>query len=283
MITIMHLSDLHFGTESAQVLSSLIRQVRELSPEVVVISGDLTQRAKWREFRAAKRFVEEIDKTDTEVIVVPGNHDIPLFNPVMRMFSPFHRYRSVFGSTRVAVQHVGRVRFITVNSVRRERHASGFITSRRRNEVARVAQECAEGDVNVVVTHHPLGINSLSDKGDAHHGDSETCRAWHGAGVNLILSGHVHRPFLLDATEQLIANTGEGEPPMWILNAGTAISKRVRHDHPNSYNLVKIDERAGFDGIAVERWDYRVEGRQFFQQATRSVELRSVPSGSIGK
>lgn len=275
MITVMHLSDLHFGTESPQVVACLIRQIREVSPEVVVISGDLTQRAKWREFHAAKRFVDAIKSSQSKVVVVPGNHDIPLYNPVARMLRPFHRYRSVFGSTRVAVEQLGRLRFITVNSVRRERHAEGFITVRHRHEVVRRAQEAAEGDINIVVTHHPLGIDSLSLGDDTHDGDVKTCDAWHDAGVNIILSGHIHRPFLINAREQLVNYRNSAESPMWILNAGTAISKRVRHDHPNSYNLLKFNADQLSSRMMVERWDFGVQPGHFTCRNSLEVELQA--------
>lgn len=272
MITIMHLSDLHFGTETPQVVASLTHQILKVSPDVVVISGDLTQRARRREFHAAKRFIDAIETSDSTVIVVPGNHDIPLYNPVMRVLNPFYRYRSVFGSTRVAVRQLGHVRFITVNSVRRERHAAGYITAKNRREVARSASEAVTGEINVVVTHHPLGINSLTAS-DVHHGDTKTCRAWHDAGVNLILSGHVHRPFLLDATEQLVGHPDAADPPMWILNAGTAVSGRVRHDHPNSYNLIMLDRDGCSNSMTVERWDYLLEHNGFLRHDRIDVQL----------
>lgn len=277
MINVMHLSDLHFGTESPEIVASLIRQIQNVSPDVVVISGDLTQRARWREFHAAKAFIEAVEAGDSVVIVVPGNHDIPLYNPLARALRPFHRYRSVIGRTQVAVKRLGRLRFITVNSVRRERHASGFITAQRRREVVRSAQEAGENDINIVVTHHPLGINSLAAGNDEHSGDLVTCRAWHDAGVNMILSGHEHRPFLLDAREQLIENPHRGDPPMWILNAGTAISSRVRHDHPNSYNLLKFNGSRGEKRVMVERWDYGLQPDHFVRHNSLEVDLNDDP------
>ena len=272
MKTILHLSDLHFGTESPPVLTALTRQIINMEPDVVAISGDLTQRARRREFLAAKRFIEAIDKSGARILVVPGNHDIPLFNPVARMLWPFKGYRDVFGTTDVSTVQIDRWRFICVNSVRREKHASGFISARQRREVAMEAGQGRADDITVVITHHPLGLLPSSAEDLEHKGDAATCRSWHDAGVNMILSGHEHRPFLLDATKQIIENEAEESRPLWILNAGTAISSRVRHEHPNSFNLLSLNEESDTACIMVERWDFDTSDNQFVRY--NSVDAR---------
>jgi len=264
---------LHFGTESPPVLDALTRQLAELSPEVVVISGDLTQRARRREFRAARRFIDAVDAAGAAVVLVPGNHDIPLFNPFARLLWPFRRYRSVIGGTAVDTRWVNDLQFITVNSVRRERHASGYITAERRRQVVEQARRQSGAKLTIVVTHHPLGTMSAEEEEAAHQGDVRTCRAWHEAGVNLVMSGHVHRPFLLDATEQLLGGENRSGRPLWILNAGTAVSHRVRDNYPNSFNL--LDFRHGEDGwfMDVERWDYASLASGFEMKTRRMVSL----------
>ena len=273
MSTVMHLSDMHFGTESPPVLAALTRQIVELSPDVVVISGDLTQRARRREFRAARRFIDAVNAAGCVVVLVPGNHDSPWDNPVARLLWPFKRYRAAIGGTAVSLTRVDRLQFITVNSVRRERHASGYITARRSREVVAKTLHRHEGDVTIVVTHHPLGTTALSEADAGHQGDAQTCRAWHAAGVNLVLSGHVHRPFLLDATEQLVQTGEDSERPLWILNAGTAISHRVRHDYPNSFNLLHFSRSDDSWDMQLERWDYSSQGARFEMHLERQVAL----------
>ena len=273
MTSVLHLSDMHFGTESPPVLFALIQQIAVLSPEVVVISGDLTQRARRREFHAARQFIDALDAAGSSVILVPGNHDIPLYNPVARLLWPFKRYRKVIGGTGVGLTQVGRLRFITVNSVRRERHASGFITARRSREVVEQSRQGREGDVTIVVTHHPLGTTALSERGDDHLGDMKTCEAWHDAGVDLIMSGHVHRPFLLNATDQFLQNMEQTDRPLWILNAGTAVSHRVRDNYPNSFNLLQFRSDAEGASMQVERWDYSSAEARFDLHLKRQVSL----------
>lgn len=273
MNTVLHLSDLHFGTESPPVLAALTQKIEEISPDAVVISGDLTQRARRREFRAARKFIDAVDAAGSCVILVPGNHDIPLLNPLARLLWPFRRYRRAIGGTAVRLTRVHKLRFITVNSVRRERHASGYITARRCQEVADLSRQGKDDELTIVVTHHPLGTTALSEQDADHQGDVRTCRIWHGAGVNLILSGHVHRPFLIDATEQLLQNADEAERPLWILNAGTAVSQRVRDNYPNSFNLLRFSRSEKGRHMLMERWDYANAGKGFELHLQRQVDL----------
>lgn len=267
MSRIVHLSDLHFGTEVPAVLAALERAITALAPDLVVISGDLTQRARRREFAAARRFVTALDG---EVVVVPGNHDIPLFNPLARALWPFRRYREVFGPTRTMLVEHGRIRLIAVNSVRPERHASGRVGHRRRRRVAELARAAGADDVNIVVAHHPLGTVPLPvpDR-KVETQDRHTSEDWWRAGVHLIMSGHVHRPFLMEAHPapgeigEDRRGVKEGGGSLWILNAGTAISRRLRHQFPNSFNVVEVPEASGAWTLTIERWDYDIAASRF--------------------
>jgi len=263
---IVHLSDLHFGTESPAVLAALERAVHALAPDVVVVSGDLTQRARRTEFAAARRF---LDALPGRHVVVPGNHDIPLYNPVARALWPFRRYRETFGPTGTAVVEHGALRIVTVNSVRRERHAGGHVTRGRRFAVAAHARAAPPGSVTIVVAHHPLGT-TRADGSPVE--DRRTLEHWRRSGVRLVLSGHEHRAFLRRGGEghgrggarrrlgrrgrtgervsDAASDDARGE--LWVLNAGTALSRRLRHARPNSFNVVDVpdgvagdDERSG--------------------------------------
>jgi len=90
MRRVVHISDLHFGRTDRQVVAALIRQTRELMADVFVVSGDLTQRARARQFHEARHFLDALDRP---TIVVPGNHDVPLENLFDRFFRPFAKYR----------------------------------------------------------------------------------------------------------------------------------------------------------------------------------------------
>src|SRR3569832_1650921 len=90
MRTIAHISDLHFGRTDSAVLEGLKRAIVESKPDIVVVSGDLTQRAKRQEFVAAKRFLDALPRPQ---IVVPDNHDVPLYNVMARWLTPLTRFR----------------------------------------------------------------------------------------------------------------------------------------------------------------------------------------------
>lgn len=322
MIRLAHVSDLHFGTESPSVVNALRTTLAELAPDVVVVSGDLTQRAHRREFAAARQFLDGLERP---IAVVPGNHDIPLFNPLKRAFRPFRRYRDTFGSTDTAWIRHGRLRLVTVNSVRPERHASGRISLRQRLRVASIASAAEPGDVTVVVVHHPPGEPAVEPAGESNVGttidsttirqtpltpeshDARTCDLWQQAGVRLVLSGHLHRPFLVQGAAPG-ANGADGY--LWLLSAGTAISKRLRHEIPNTFNLIDIPDaypRTGSpaasngtpnpaapnnhtdaqtrlvsdstsepapDRMRVERWDHRPGADRFERHEGRDVSLK---------
>ena len=236
MNRIVHLSDLHFGTESPVVLAALERAVHALAPDVVVVSGDLTQRARRVEFAAARRFVDALPGRH---VVVPGNHDIPLFNPVARAFWPFRRYHETFGPSGTALVEHGPVRLVTVNSVRRERHADGHVTRTRRLAVAALARAAPADTVTVVVAHHPLGTTRADG---SPREDRRTLEHWRRAGVRLVLSGHEHRAFLQRGGEGRTRGATLDAGELWVLNAGTAVSRRLRHARPNSFNVVDVPD-----------------------------------------
>ena len=281
MSRIVHLSDLHFGTESPVVLAALEDAVRFLAPDVVVVSGDLTQRARRTEFAAARRFVESLPGRH---VVVPGNHDIPLFNPVARALWPFRRYQEAFGPSGTALVEHGSLRLVTVNSVRRERHADGRVTRARRLAVAALARAAPAGATTVVVAHHPLGTTRADG---SPREDRRTLEHWRRAGVRLVLSGHEHRAFLRPGGEGRARDPGRGDGTdgtvtvphgeLWVLNAGTALSRRLRHARPNSFNVVDVPDAgkapvdgaaeriasAAFPPLAIERHDFDAASAAF--------------------
>ncbi len=245
MTRLVHLSDLHFGTEESHVLADLEQAITTISPDLVIVSGDLTQRARVHEFRAAHDFLQRLPAAS---LVVPGNHDIPLYNPLARALWPFRRYSSTFGkvsgiSTRAAPMNV-----IGINTARPERHASGRISARQSRLVVDFAHQSSATDITVVVLHHPLIVENPKDSvASVEHGRS-ALNQWRKAGVDLILSGHVHHPFLI------CASVSHPRPP-WMLNAGTAISHRRRHGISNSFNVIECPAEAT-RRLSIERWDH---------------------------
>ncbi|MCK7595001.1 metallophosphoesterase family protein [Pseudomarimonas salicorniae] len=245
MKSLLHLSDTHFGTEVPAVVAALERMVLREAPEVVLLSGDITQRATRAQFRTARAF---LDRLRLPWSVIPGNHDIPLLDLVTRMLRPYARYRQELGeaSTHGLLDLPG-LRLIRVKSTRRRRHIDGELSRRQIAEVSRALREAPSGVLRLVVTHQPVWVDRERDRHNRCHGADLALSRWRDAGADLLLAGHIHWPFV-----RRIA----GDRPVWAVNAGTATSSRVRDGVPQSCNLLRWDPSRPRAGAELQRWDY---------------------------
>lgn len=268
MSVLLHISDTHFGTEQAPVVDALRRLARELSPDLVVLSGDITQRARRSQFAAARAFCDSLEVP--QLLTLPGNHDIPLFNVFARLFEPYGRYREAFGEELEPVVASEELLVVGVNTTRPLRHKDGEVSHR---QIARVAQRLAGAgrrQLRIVVTHQPACVMREEDEKDRLHGGHAAVQAWSKAGADLILGGHIHLPYVTD----LCARVKGTERAMFCLQAGTAVSHRVRHGTPNSVNVVRWLPPAADEPrlCRAERWDYDLADDRF--ECTRGHDLR---------
>jgi predicted MPP superfamily phosphohydrolase len=234
--TLAHLSDLHFGQVDPAALEPLRRRLVELSPDLVVISGDLTQRARAREFREARAYLDSLPKPQ---VVVAGNHDVPLYNPFARFLRPLSGYRRFvcadvepgFVDEEIAVLGVNTARSFVFKGGR----VSEAQLARVRNELGRL-----EGvRIRILVSHHPVtALEKL-----AH------------CGVDLFVCGHHH------ATRADRCRT-EGCAAL-VVQAGTATSRRTREES-NGFNLLRIRPQR----IEVEH--YALYGGSFARRRTET-------------
>lgn len=249
MSLLLQISDPHFGTERGHVVAALQRLVHRVKPAVVVVSGDITQRALRHQFKAAERFFESLEVP--HLLVIPGNHDIPLFNPVARLLFPYANYSRAFGTALEPEYASASWLVLCVNTTRRLEHTDGAISGTQVARVAARLRQAAPGQVRVVVTHQPVHVIRDNDITNLVHGHERAVRAWSEAGADLILGGHIHLPYvrpLSDAFSDLPRRT-------WAVQAGTSVSRRVRAGIPNSVNLVRHNADDA-NGCQVERWDF---------------------------
>ena len=266
MTLLLHVSDPHFGAERVPVVAALEALVREQRPDVMLLSGDITQRATRAQFAAARRFVDRLALP--ALVAIPGNHDIPLFNLAARLLWPYARYAEAFGPDLEPQFENPQVLVLALNTTRRWRHVDGELSAAQIERVARRCEQAPAAQWRIVVVHQPVAVPRPQEVHNLLHGREAAVRRWSAAGVDLVLGGHIHLPFVLPLHEQLT-----GLPRrLWAVQAGTAVSKRVRAEAGNSVNLIRIDAGAGTTGPAgaaaapqlqVERWDHSSTAQRF--------------------
>lgn len=262
MSVLLHISDTHFGTEQPRVVEALVTLAAQQRPDLVVLSGDITQRARPAQFRAAKAFV---DRLDAPVLAVPGNHDIALFNLWVRFTRPYARYAKVFGPDLEPVHVSQDLLVIGVDTTRAWRFKNGKVTAEQVDRVARWLEGASARQLRVVVVHQPAAVIMAADRADLLRGHQVALRAWSAAGADLVLGGHIHLPYTL-------AQHGLSRP-LWVVQAGTAVSSRVRGRVGNSVNILRWGTSTGTGrNCLIERWDYALNEDAFVRTLVTGVE-----------
>ena len=255
MSVLIHISDPHFGTEQPPVVAALLDLVRRVQPAALVLSGDITQRARHSQFAAAGRFLDQLAVPAR--LVIPGNHDIPLFNVVARALHPYAGFKRIFGNTlEPRLECVG-FSIIGVNTTRASRHKDGEVSEQQVDRVAADLRRISGDNLRIVVTHQPVHVLRGSEVHNRLHGYERAVRAWSDAGADIIMGGHIHLPY----TALLRDHFPELRRRCWVVQAGTAVSSRVRAHHPNSVNLLSHEPLAAT--CRAERWDYDAKTAAF--------------------
>jgi 3',5'-cyclic AMP phosphodiesterase CpdA len=245
MRTIVHLSDLHFGRVDPALLDPLVAAVTAARPDVVAVSGDLTQRARNSQFIAARQF---LDRLPAPRIVVPGNHDIPLYDVVRRFAAPLRRFRRHITADRAPSFRDEEVAIVGINTARSLTFKNGRINAEQVADVARCFSGLDPAIVRIVVTHHPFDLPLHRKESDLVGRATMAMRAFADARVDLFLSGHLHRTHASStATRYRI----EGHSAL-VVQAGTASSTRGRGE-ANSFNVIRVGRPE--ITIEVHGWD----------------------------
>ena len=242
MIRLFHVSDVHFGAEDREALDWFTAMVRNEQPDAVVMTGDLTMRARSREFAAAAQWLESLGRP---VTVEVGNHDLPYFNLWARFVTPYRRYRALEamierpldlpGLTIVPLKTTARFQW-------RLNWSKGHVSSRALQQALALVEAAPDGHRVLVACHHPL-IEAGTRSSSRTRGGKEALEALAVAGADAVLSGHVHDPF------DIAHAIGAGQ--VRLIGAGT-LSERVR-ESPPSFNEIRIGE--GIETIARRMGD----------------------------
>jgi 3',5'-cyclic AMP phosphodiesterase CpdA len=247
MTRIAHLSDIHFGANDEKIVAATEAWLQKRQPDLVIISGDFTQRAREGQFRAASAYLNRLRSAGLKVLAIPGNHDVPLFDVVRRFTAPLDRYKRYidndlcpwFEDDDVAVLGLNTARSLTIKDGRIN-HDQIALMHERFNRVPK-------NKTRILVTHHPLFSMPIGKGGElseavGRHGDA--VKAACEAGVHIALAGHFHRTYA-ESASKMVERAGTA----LVIQAGTSTSTRLRNNEPQSFNWLHVERQ---DQVALQ-------------------------------
>ena len=258
MATIAHLSDVHFGAHAPKVVDAAQAWLLEHRPDLVVISGDFTQRARIEQFKLASVWLNKLRSDGFNIIAVPGNHDVPLYDVFRRFARPLARYKRYiasdlcpwFENDRLAVLGINTARSLTIKDGRINEDQMALIRAR--------FSDVPSNKTRILVTHHPLfamPIGKGPELSEAVGRHEDAIKAVCEAGVHIALAGHFHRTYA-EAARKMVHNAGGA----LVIQAGTATSVRLRNNELQSFNWIETHNNREVD-LQVVAWEGERFGR----------------------
>jgi 3',5'-cyclic AMP phosphodiesterase CpdA len=271
-MTIVHASDIHFGKPHApEAAEALLAATEAISPDLLVFSGDFTQRAKVREYRAARDYLRRFP--DVPTIVTPGNHDVPLYRVFERIFAPFRNYRTYIAEELDTVTRINGATVVSLNTA--DPHRSIVNGRIRPGQIAFAREAFARtppGNLRILVAHHHLV--SAPDDVEDHPipGAGELLGHFADMGVDLILGGHLHRGYVATSREVRAGSAAERE--VLIVHSGTTTSSRGRAAERGkmSFNRIRVEP----DRVEVTPWLYLPKLGSFVPNGVRTFPRTGV-------
>ncbi|MES3023633.1 MAG: metallophosphoesterase family protein [Pseudomonadota bacterium] len=251
MRTIVHLSDLHFGRVDPALLAPLRDLVHKIAPDAVVVSGDLTQRAKSEQFIEAKAWLDTLPGPQ---IIVPGNHDISLYNVFRRFVQPLKRYKRHVTDDLDPMYVDDEIAILGVNTARSLTFKDGRVNKEQIEDIRGKLCHLDKSITRIVVTHHPFDLPETFDDDDLVDRAPMAMRAFAECGVDLLLAGHLHASHAGSTAERYQMS----EYAALVVQAGTATSTRGRGE-VNSFNVLRVSH----DRVEVDRYGWDVIGSSF--------------------
>jgi len=248
MRTIAHISDVHFGRTDPAVVEGLVKDLSERKPTLLVVSGDFTQRARGRQYAAAAAFLKRLPSPQ---LVVPGNHDIPMFDIIRRFFFPLSRYRKYITDNLRPAYQDEELFVLGINTARSFTHKSGWISEEQLLDVKLRICPLPPNVFKVVVTHHPFIPPPRDPGADVIRRGVEYVDELEDCGVDLLLAGHLHLAY----HDDLRSHYKSAKRSILSVQAGTATSTR-RRGEPNAYNWITLSPGPqGLCTVAVRAWN----------------------------
>lgn len=265
MRTIAHISDIHFGKEDFAVVDRLIEKIGEDAPDLIVVSGDLTQRAKTEQFIAARSLLDRLPKPQ---IVVPGNHDVPMYNVYDRFLHPLDKYKKYITNDMMPLFCDEEMAVLGVNTARSLTIKGGRISDEQVAEIRLKLDRLSDQKLKIIVTHHPFDLPEGFDEDDIVGRAKEVMPAIADSGADVFLAGHLHVSNITHSARRYRLENGHSA---LIIQAGTAASVRVRGE-TNSFNLLEYE----YPILTVKRFEcataangFKLAASDEFTQSTR--------------
>jgi 3',5'-cyclic AMP phosphodiesterase CpdA len=281
MLTLLHISDLHFGPQYVPVVGeALLRAAHRLRPTVIVASGDFTQRAQPEQFLAARQYLDRLPPAIQ--VLVPGNHDVPLYRVLERLMAPYALYREYLNDALDAVMRLPDAVIVALNSTAPRRALTNGRIRRRHLALCTEAFSSApEGAARIVVTHHHWAPVPDYEGSEVMPGAKQALDALTELRVDLILSGHLHRASIVNSLDVYAGR--DREHGILIIQCGTSTSRRgrAREREKNSFNWIQITDRS----IRITHYMYFEDAsgfapvsRHLFPRARRPYFQKPLPA-----
>lgn len=263
MRTLVHLSDLHFDHIDEALIAPLTAVIGNAKPDLVVVSGDLTQRARTGQFEAARLFLDGLPKPQ---IVVPGNHDIPLHNVVSRFFRPLEKYRRYITNDLAPFHVDDEIAVLGINTARSLTIKNGRINAAQMEHIRERLCALDDSVTRIIVTHHPFDLPRGFGDRDLVGRASIAMKIFAGCRIDFFLAGHLHASHAGSMSERYkIVDYGA-----IAVQAGTTTSTRGRGES-NSFNILRI----GPGRVTIERMSWMPSISTFDCVSTETFELTS--------
>jgi 3',5'-cyclic AMP phosphodiesterase CpdA len=258
MRTLIHLSDLHFGRINEDLIQPLIDTITRVQPDLIAVSGDLTQRARVEQFQAARAFLRSLPSPQ---IVVPGNHDVPLYNVYARFLRGLRRYRRYVSEDLEPFYADPEIAVLGLNTARAFALKGGRVNPRQVSRIVERLRPLGQDVIRILVTHHPFDLPEQYPRNALVGRARMALEQLAVYGIDVFLAGHLHVSRVGPATLRFKI---KGRSALFV-QAGTATSTRGRGE-ANAFNVIYIDP----PDIAVERYTWQPDEKLFVASATDS-------------